>query len=82
MEIKYTIKVKDGHNAPEFRKGLGKGVVEVRKVEYKNVDIDTRKTQSHILDYKRQLLEEWFEVVAEVVDIKKERVEKLNKLNK
>ena len=84
MEIRYTIKIKDKHNAPEFKKGMGKGVLAIQDAIYKEVtdkDFESPVFQGYILDFKRQLLEDWLEVVAEVIDIKKERKKKLERLN-
>lgn len=86
MEIRYTIKIKDKHNPPEFKKGMGKGVLSTQDCVYNTIitedDANSYAFQSHVIEFSRELLEDWFEVVAEVIDIKKERREKLKNLKK
>jgi hypothetical protein len=82
MKIRYTIKIKDKHNPPDFK--FGKGVVATQVCSYKDIktekDLKNISFQIHVLEWSKKLLEEYFEVVPEVVDIKKERKEKLKKL--
>lgn len=85
MKVRYTIKIKDGHNAPEFKKGLGKGVVNIEEVEYAGIkseeDLKATRFQAYIMEYSRDLLEQWFEVIPEVITLKKERKEKIKQIN-
>ena len=85
MKVRYTIKIKDGHNAPEFKKGLGKGVIYFEDVEYAGIkseeDLKAARFQAHIMEYSRELLEQWVEVIPEVVTVKMERKEKLRQIN-
>jgi len=84
MKIRYTIKIKDEHNAPEFKKGMGKGVVAIQDCDYKTIETEEQlkdlSFQHHVIQFSRELLEQWFEVVPEVITIKKERKEKLEQL--
>jgi hypothetical protein len=86
MKVRYTVKIKDGHNAPEFKKGLGKGVFYVEDVEYKSInsekDLKSARFQAYFMEYSRELLEKWVEVVPEVLTVKMEREEKLKQLGK
>ena len=56
MEIRYTIKVKDKHNPPEFKKGMGKGVVATQICSYKE-DIEKMSSDyrflSGIMEYSK-----------------------------
>lgn len=84
MKIRYTIKIKDEHNAPEFKKGMGKGVVAIQDCVYKTIESDedfkSTSFQRHIFEFSKELLEQWFEVVPEIIDVKKERKEKLKEI--
>jgi hypothetical protein len=84
MKVRYTVKIKDGHNAPEFKKGLGKGVVNIEEVEYAGIkseeDLKSTRYQAYFMEYSRKLLDEWFEVIPEVITVKRERKEKLKQI--
>ena len=79
MEITYTIKIKGKHNPPEFKKGMGKGVVSIQVVEHKDMteeDLEDPSFIRHVYcDYVQELLDDWFEVVVTVKD-KKEKKKK------
>lgn len=85
MEIRYTIKIRDEHNPPEFKKGMGKGVLVIEEAVYKTIkteeDLKSIQFKNHVVQFSMELLEKWFEVIPEVIDVKKERKEKLKKLN-
>lgn len=85
MKLRYTIKIKDEHNPPEFKKGMGKGVVATQDVVYKTIETEEQlkdpSFQHHVFNFSQELLEQWFEVTAEVIDIKKERKEKLKEID-
>ena len=68
--IKYTIKVKDEHNPPEFKLGLGKGVISTQVINFNitDEDFDSAKFQAHIFELAEKMLHDWFEVVPEIVD--------------
>lgn len=68
MEIKYTIKIKDSHNAPEFKEGMGKGVIATQIVDFKtDQDLNSPMVQSSIFSFADKMLHDWFEVVPEIV---------------
>lgn len=84
MEIRYTVKIKDEHNPPEFKKGYGKGVLVTQDVEYKTIqteeDLKSIQFQRHVFEFSKDLLEKWFDVKIEIIDIKKERKKKLKQI--
>jgi len=84
MELKYIVKVKDSYNPPEFKVGMGKGVLWTQEVDYKkiktNEDLNSPTFQCEALSFSRELLEEIFEVKIEIIDIKKRRKEKLKQI--
>lgn len=61
MIIKFKVKVK---GAPEFKEGLGEGVVAEHTFEYPD-DASTTQLAVAILNKKTELMEEYFEVTAE-----------------
>jgi len=85
MKVRYVVKIKDGHNAPEFKKGFGKGVVSIEEHDYSGIksekDLKDVRFQAYFMKHCGELLNEWFEVVPEIVTAKMERKEKLKKLN-
>ena len=84
MEIEYTIRIREKHNPPEFKEGLGKGVVAIQSFEYKKIktekDLNEPSVQRHIFEFSKELLEDWFEVIPTVIK-KKEKKEKKEKMN-
>jgi len=66
--IKYTIKIKDEHNPPEFK--LGKGVVATQVAVFKCTDeeFESARFQAQIFELAEKMLHEWFEVIPEVVE--------------
>lgn len=80
MEVRYTIKIRDKHNPPEFKEGEGKGVLVTQDVAYKTIktetDINDPSFQRHVFEYSQDLLNEWFEVVITTVKKKKEKKKK------
>lgn len=84
MELKYTIKIRDKYNPPEFKNGMGKGVLRTQEVNYKTIktveDFNSPTFQCEALSFSRDLLEDFFEVTIEIVDIKKRRKEKLKQI--
>ena len=42
MKYKYTVKIK-GENVPEFKEGLGKGVIAEHYVEFEDITEDNEK---------------------------------------
>ena len=68
MQIEFTVKVKDKHNPPEFKKGLGKGTIAKVTVEF---DINEKEPTTidavAIINEKKRLLNDYFEVIAKPV---------------
>ena len=77
MELEYTIKIRDSHNPPEFKEGLGKGVLVIQDVLYRKIknedDLKDPSFQRHIFEYSQELLEKWFEVVVKVKEKKSKK---------
>lgn len=62
MKVVFTVKVK-GKNVPEFKKGLGKGVIARTIISYKDDDVKEISTPRLLL----QLMEEEDKIVKECV---------------
>ena len=71
MEIKFTIKIKDEQNPPEFIENLGKGVLQTIIVDFKGMtDEDLEKNiqfNVQILDMMEKFKKEWIEVKYEKI---------------
>jgi len=71
VKVEYTIKLKDNINAPEFKEGMGKGVVSKVTIEYKDVDDEEFKTnpsiQNGIIEQMDKFILEHFEVIPKII---------------
>lgn len=70
MDIEYTVKIRASQNPPEFKKGLGKGVVAKLVVEFKGAtkkDLKSPMFQMQIHEQAEKFLNEHFEVTKKIV---------------
>jgi len=72
MEIEYTIKIKDKHNPPEFKEGLGKGVLMTVIADFKGLTKEDMENdpvvQLQITELAEHQLKEYVEVSYKVKD--------------
>lgn len=66
MEVEYIIKVKDKHNPPEFKEGLGNGVLVSVTVNIENAKPEDLKDNapliSKINNIKDEILNDYIEI--------------------
>jgi len=71
MEIQFTIKIRDEHNPPEFKEGMGKGVLQTQVAVYDTITEEEFKSssfQGHVFSFGDELLHKLMEVKIEIVD--------------
>lgn len=76
MKIKYTVRIKPEHNPPDL--GGGPGVIATQEVRDKTIDAKDYQENPHkhfahragIVQHGQELLNEWVEVVFEIIDEK------------
>lgn len=71
MEIKFTIKIKNKHNAPVFNEELGKGVLATYTIDYKGVTEENIKNNpmllTSLIEKSEEIMRDWIEVTYETV---------------
>lgn len=87
MELKFTLKIKgNGKNKPpEFKKGLGAGVLEIRVLDFigaKKKDLKSPMFHKQLHETVEGIIGEWIEVKIETVKKKNKKHEKTHKLPK
>jgi hypothetical protein len=67
--VKFTVKIKDEHNPPEFKEGMGKGVVATQEIVIKpRRDNDETNSAVFIMETADLLLRSYFEVNYEIIE--------------
>ena len=87
MELQFTLKIKGSgkKNPPEFKKGLGAGVLEIRVLDFigaKKKDLKSPMFHRQLHETIEGIISEWIEVKVEILTKKNKKNEKTHKLPK